>query len=604
MKNINFKNKEKGAALIIVIFFFIVISLSIIQSATIGAVTELRTYRTLATSKFAYVAAEAGVEDIFYREINSKLVPASETISLNGASATVNIVNISATQVDIYSTGNANNEIRKVYLSISKNKSVSFPYGAQVGEGGVTMSNNVTIDGIGLSKGDIYSDGQIVGAAGVTITGNAISSSGLRGDQIASSTVCQSDEVVGKSNPNIDYAQSFQMSATSSSAQLSKVSLYLKRNGNPTGASVDITADVSGRPATSALVTEPLAYSSVNTTYGWVDVDFTSPTTLNPGTTYWIVLHSSQNVSKYWYWCRSNSDTYATGTPLYKQDYTTAGAWTSVIGDLTFKTTFGGGVSMISSVTVKGNAKADTITGSTITKDAYYQSISGSTVGGTSYPGSPTPPYVPLPLSSTTIAQWESDALSGGVINGNCGIAGNAACNIFPLSIGPKKINGNLSVDGTLTVTGTLYVTGNISFANSQTIKCAFAYLGNSCIVIADGNVAVANNAVVLGSGTAGSFLMILSTLKGCYGSAGPGQCLASNSAMDLNNNLTGGLFYTTDSQIQIYNNVTVTAVIGYQLSLQNNATIKYDPALLNISFIPSTGSVTGAWNANRWNEY
>ena len=164
MNNINFKNKQKGAALIIVIFFFIVISLSIIQSATIGAVTELRTYRTLATSKFAYVAAEAGVEDIFYRTINSKLVPASETLTLNGASATVNIVNTSASQVDIYSTGNASNEIRKVYLSISKNKNVSFPYGAQIGEGGVTMGNNAKIDGIALAQGDIYADGQIVDA--------------------------------------------------------------------------------------------------------------------------------------------------------------------------------------------------------------------------------------------------------------------------------------------------------------------------------------------------------------------------------------------------------------------------------------------------------
>ncbi len=603
MNDMNIKNKEKGAALIIVIFFFIVISLSIIQSATIGAVTELRTYRTLATSKFAYVAAEAGVEDIFYRTINSRLVPASETITLNGASAVVNIVNTSTSQVDIYSTGNANNEIRKVYLSISKNKNVSLPYGAQIGEGGVTMSNNAKIDGSALAKGDIYADGQIVGAPGVTITGNAISSSGLVADQIASSTSCVTDETVGKLSPNIDYAQSFQMSGTSS-AQLSKVSLYLKRNGNATGANVLITSDFGGHPTTTALATQVLSYSSVSTTYGWVDINFTSPPTLNPGTTYWIVLDSTQSASKYWFWCRSNSDTYATGTPLYKDDYTTAGAWSAVTGDLTFKTTFGGGVSKIDSVSVSGTAKADTITNSSITTDAYYQTISATTVGGASYPGSATPPYVPLPISSSTITQWKSDAAGGGVINGNCGSAGNAACNTFPLTIGPKQINGNLSVDGTINVTGTLYVTGNISFTNGKTVQCAFAFLGNSCVVIADGYINVANNAIVLGSGTSGSYLMMLSTLKGCTGSGSGGQCIANSSAISISNNVSGALFYTTDSLIDISNNAVVTAVVGYMLSLTNNTEIKYDSSVANMSFRPSTIGVTGAWNANRWNEY
>ncbi len=602
MNNVNLKNKEKGAALIIVIFFFIVISLSIIQSATIGAVTELRTYRTLATSKFSYVAAEAGVEDIFYREINSKLVPASETITLNGASATVNIVNTSASQIDIYSTGNANNEIRKVYLSISKNKSVSFPYGAEVGEGGVTLKNNATIDGTGLIRGDIYADGQIVGAPGVTITGNAISSSGLATDQIASSTSCVSDEVAGKLNPNIDYAQSFQMSGTSS-AQLSKVSLYLKRNGNATGANVRITSDFGGHPTTTALATEPLSYSSVSTTYGWVDINFTAPATLNPSTTYWIVVDATQDASKYWYWCRSNSDTYATGTPLYKQDYSTSGAWSAVTGDLAFKTTFGGGVSKIDSVSVSGTAKADAITNSSITTDAYYQSIAATSVGGASYPGSATPPYVPLPISSSTITQWKSDAVGGGVINGNCGSAGNAACNTFPLSVGPKQINGNLSVDGTITVTGTLYVTGNIDFSNGKTLQCAFAFLGNSCVVIADGYINVANNSILLGSGTTGSYIMMLSTKIGCLGASGVG-CGTNFSAISISNNVSGALFYTTDSLIDISNNATVTAVVGYQLQLQNGTEIKYDSSVANMSFRPSTVGVTGAWNANRWNEY
>ncbi len=602
------KNQQRGAALIIVILFFITISISVVLSATIGAIVELRTYRTLVTSKVAYVAAEAGIEDIFFRTIREKSIPASQTLILSGATSTVTVVDVSATQRDIYATGNSKNEIRKIYLSILKNQSVSFPYGAQVGEGGITLKQNARIDGTGLALGDIYSDGQIVGASGVVVTGNAISASGLVGDQIASSTVCSTDEVVGRTNPNIDYAQSFQMSGTSS-AELAKVTLYVKRNGNATGANIRIVADSAGVPSTTALASQAMLYSSVSTTYGWVDVVFSAPATLNPGTTYWIILDATQDNGKYWYWCRSAIDSYATGTALYKQVWNIGGAWTGLAGDLAFKVTFGGGVSKIDDVNVSGLAKADAITDSTIGGDAYYQTISGSTVSGTAYPGSPTPPYVPLPLSTTTINQWKEDAASGGVINGDCGIGGLPECDTLPLFLGPKRINGDFNLDGgndpakVLTLTGTLYVTGNLVVENQGKIKCDFAYLGNSCVVIVDGTVNINNNAVLSGSGSSGSFVLILSTKEGCLGSGGVG-CTINDSAIAIENNVDGALFYTTDSLIDISNGVTITAVVGYMIQLQNNAEILYDSTVAGLSFAPSATTTTGAWNAIRWSEF
>lgn len=601
----NFTYRNRGAALIIVVFFFITISIAILQSATTGAISELRTYHSLATSKFAYVAAEAGIEDMFYRIINDKNVPSSETITLNGATSTVTVVLISDTEKDIYATGNTNSTYRKLYMKTTKNKSVPLSNGAQIGEGGITMKQGSKIDGLGLAKGNVYSDGQIVGVNGnePTITGNAVSSSGIVQDQIASSTTCTSDETVGRTNPNIDFAQSFQMSATSSSAQLTKVSLYIKRDGNATGANVRITADASGHPATTALATQALPYALAATTYGWVDLSFASPATLDPGVTYWIVFDSTQDNSKYWYWCRSNTDTYATGTPVYKQDWASGLAWNAVTGDLAFKTTFGAGISQIIDMKVTGTAKADTITTSKVTGDAYYQTISGSTVTGTSYPGSPTPPYVALPISSSTITQWKADAASGGTITGDCGDAGVAECNTFPLEIGPRKIDGNLSVDGEIQVNGTLYVTGNISFSGAETIHCALAFLGNSCVIIADGTIDIDNGSILDGSGSAGSFLMLLSTKKGCLGSGGSG-CTTNDSAIAIKNNVDGALFYTTDSLIDISNNAILTAVVGYMLQMQNGTTINYDASLVNLSFAPSATTTTGAWNVTRWNEY
>jgi Tfp pilus assembly protein PilX len=606
----NLPNRQRGAALIIVVFFFITISLAIIQSATTGAISELRTYRSLATSKFAYVAAEAGIEDVFYRIINDKNVPASETITLNGATSTVTVVLVSDTEKDIYATGNTDSQYRKLYMKTTKNKSVPLSNGAQIGEGGSTMKQGAKIDGLDLAKGDVYSDGQIKGVNGQepTITGNAISSSGIVEDQIASSTACTNDGIVGKTNPNIDFAQSFQLSATSSSAQLKKVSLYIKRDGNATGANIRITADSAGHPATTALATQALPYALAASTYGWVSVSFASPATLDPGVTYWIVLDSTQDNSKYWYWCRSNTDTYATGTPVYKQDWTSALAWNAVSGDLAFKTTFGAGISQIIDMKVTGIAKADTITTSQVTGDAYYQTISGSTVAGTAYPGSPTPPYVALPLSSSTINQWKTDAASGGITTGNCGTGGVEGCNTFPLQLGARRINGNLSIAGgeVLTVNGTIYVTGDIEIGAGGgvgTVKCAFAFLGNSCVIIADGFIRMRGGSILDGSGAAGSFLMMLSTKKGCLGSGGTG-CTTNDSAIALENSVDGALFYTTDSLIDISNNAILTAVVGYMLQMQNGTTINYDASLVNLSFAPSATTTTGAWNVTRWNEF
>lgn len=598
-------SKSRGAAMLLVVLFFVGISVAILQMVTLVAISELRLYNGLSTSKFAYVAAEAGIEDIFYRNITERNVPASETLSLNGATTTVTIVNTSATEMEIYSTGVAGQQVRKLYMKAVKNVNASFPYGAQVGLGGITMINNAWIDGIGLANGDVYSNGQIIGASGVYITGNAISASLIVPDPTASSTVCAVDETVGRTNPNIDYAQSFTISTTTP-LPLLKVSLYVKRNSNPTGANIRIVADNAGAPGTTSLATQVFDNSIVATTYGWVDVIMSIPPMLNPATTYWIVLDATQNNSKYWTWCRSNSDTYAGHSPYFKDNWSTAGAWTAVAGDMTFKITLGGGVSHIKDVDVSGVGKADTIENSDIAGDGYYQSLlSGSTVGGTSYPGSPTPPYVPLPLSSTTIAQWKAEATAGGTINGDCGVGGVAACNTFPLAMGPKKINGNLLINGNsdFVINGTLYVTGNVDLDNNSTVHCAFAYLGNSCVIIADGNITTLNGVDFDGSGMAGSFIMLLSTKQGCVGVAAAG-CTTNNSAISIQNNVDGALFYATDSLLDISNNTQATAVVGYKIQLQNNASINYNPTVASLTFTSSATTTTGSWNANLWNEF
>ena len=602
--------KSGGAALLVVIFFFISVSLAIVHSATIGAISELRTYRTLAASKFAYVAAEAGIEDVFYRTLNARNVPASVVIGLNKATSTISVTDVSATEKMIWATGNANDsQIRRLYMSTSKNTTnLGFFYGAQVGAGGITMSNNTRITGLNYptNRGDIYSNGNITGNPNVVVTGNAVSASSIALDETASSSSFVTDTEVGRTNPYIDFAQSFVISTTTTSLSLYKVSLYIKRT-TPTpaagSANIRIVNDVAGSPGTTVLASVALNSALVATSYGWVDFIFASPPMLDPFTTYWIVFDSTQ-AARYWSWYRGSTDTYTGGSSQYRQVWNSGAAWAGLTGDFGFNVSLGSGISEIDNVDVLGLARANTIKNSDITGDAYYSTISGTSVGGVSYTPSPTPPQIPLPLSSTTIAQWQADAESGGVINGNCGTAGNAACNTFPLSIGPRRINGNFVIDGDVTVTGTLFVTGSITSSNGRTIRCAAGYGPSSCIVMASSTINVSNNSNIYGSGTAGSFLMLLSTIKGCVGPGSTGVCTGLNSAISLSNNVGGALFYATDSQVDISNNAIITAIIAYKIDLTNNAEIHYDPLVANVSFAPASSGGIGTWRVNRWNEY
>lgn len=606
MKHLQKLIAKQGAALLITVFFFVVISVVIVLSMSTGAMSELRTYHTLVNSKYAYTASEGAGEDVLYRIITNKQVPTTEILALNNATASIDVFAISSTVKDLYARGTADAQVRKLYLQVSQSANAKFLYGAQVDKGGIIMDNNSSIVGTGLAHGDVYSNGKVIGAPGASVTGNVSVSTGIVPDVSASSTTCALDEVVGQTNPRIDYAQSFVMSGTTTDV-LAKVSFYLKRNGTPSAANIRIVADNSGQPGTVALATQSLSYVLVGTTYGWVDVIFASPATLTPGVTYWIVMDTAQNNSKYWYWCRSATNEYSNGLPLYKLSWSTAGAWSAVAGDLNFRTYFGKGVSQVDSVAVSGTVKADVITNTSVGGDAYYQTISGGSVSGTSYPGSPTPPQVNLPLSPAIIAQWESDAAAGGTIVGNCGTSGVAGCNTFPLTLGPKKIKGNLSVTNgaTLTISGTVYVTGSVDVSNNGTIRCAPSYLAKSCVLIADGSISVSNNALFFGSGTSGSFVLLLTTIEDCTGTGSTGTgCATGQSGIAISNNANGALFYAENSLVDISNNAVITAVVAYMLHLSNNTSIVYDSTVANISFTSNPSSSSSSWSMNRWNEF
>jgi hypothetical protein len=100
----------------------------------------------------------------------------------------------------------------------------------------------------------------------------------------------------------------------------------------------------------------------------------------------------------------------------------------------------------------------------------------------------------PIALPDFDRNYWISKAESGGIINGD--VSYNSGINY----LGPKRINGNLTVNtnATLVVTGPIYVTGNVSFNSNSIAKLDDSFDIDGTVILADGTIYMNNNSQVL----------------------------------------------------------------------------------------------------------
>ncbi len=311
-----------------------------------------------------------------------------------------------------------------------------------------------------------------------------------------------------------------------------------------------------------------------------------------------------------------NSEIRGAGTPptagnVYSNGPVIGENGAKITGDVTVATT----TLSLDGMIVYGTANTPKITNSKICGDAYYETIDSSSLSFVNNPksstcpipltpgtgaASSTPPRSNMPITSDIMNKWKNDAASMGTIIGDCGDEGAPECTIptdGTLSLGPKKINGNLVLTKkqTLIVTGTIYLTGHLDMDSSSgaTVKCDPSFGAYSCLIIVDGWVHIKNNAIFQGSGADGSYLMVISTLVGCNGGNETPSCTHHNASIDLHNNASGAIFYAGDSMIFLHNGVNATELVANKLHLDNNAIITYEQGLLNTQF--SSGPL-GVW--------
>lgn len=256
-----------------------------------------------------------------------------------------------------------------------------------------------------------------------------------------------------------------------------------------------------------------------------------------------------------------------------------------------------GPTGLIDGVHATSSAFAHTINNSDIDLDAYYQVISGTTVGGTSFPGSPDQMTSTMPIDDSLVSDWEIAAQAGGIISSPCPYLINS-----DVVIGPVKIECDLNISGTPTVTlnGVVWVTGNILIGNSSVIRINPALGGKSVPIIADNpadrllssKVKITNSSSFLGSGTEGSYILVLSQNNSAENGG-------NEKAIEVNNTANGDLLiYAGHGVIDLQNSISLKEVTGYKINLNNSAKIIYETGLASLLFTsgPGGGYVIESW--------
>lgn len=261
---------------------------------------------------------------------------------------------------------------------------------------------------------------------------------------------------------------------------------------------------------------------------------------------------------------------------------------------------------LVKQVRASSSVYSKNINSTTVGGDAYYQTISNSTVAGASHPGSSDQPTIEFPITDAQIAQWESDAAAGGVL-----ACGGATYTInSSIALGPKKIPCNVSIGGNgtvVTLNGAVWITGNLTIAGSGgagvQIRIADAVGDKSIVMIADnpsnktgsGQISISGNSNFYGStGNDDSYVMLISGNT----SAETG---GSNLGIDVVNGATGNvLVFAPHGEIRLQNNVNLREVTAYKLSVYNNAVVNY---LIGLSQPLFTSGPGGTWKIRHWKE-
>lgn len=524
--------------------------------------------------------AEAGIDNAIY-QLNQNPNYSGETTALGAGTFTTTVSTINQNTKRITATGNISyghglTTSRTIQTTASIDlTTISFSYGVQIGQGGLTMNNGSRVNGNVFSNGTISGEG--------VINGDALVAGGVAPAADQTWTNYNADFYLGSASSLANAAQSFIPSATNT---IAKVVVYMKKIGSPNDLTIKIVSDNNGVPSKTVLASGSINSSNITGSYAWIEGSLSSNPTLNAGQKYWLILIANVNASKYYYWGLDTGNGYANNIGMYSNNWNASTpVWTAAGGDFNFQIYMGAEVTGLTGVTVSGTAKSISMTDCTISGNAYFQTTNTCSVAGTQYPNTPPPSPQAFPISSAQITDWETAAASGGTI-GTYSLNNGATS-----TIGPIVIDGNLTINNgsILIIKGPIWVKGNVDLNNNSKILVDGSLGDNGTVLIADkpgsttttGKITLNNNAVGAGNGQPNSALLFISTYNG------------ASDAIVINNNASSSVFFAPYGTINVNNNADMWELTGYRITLNNNATVNYQSGLQNATFSNGPG---GSW--------
>ncbi len=268
--------------------------------------------------------------------------------------------------------------------------------------------------------------------------------------------------------------------------------------------------------------------------------------------------------------------------------------------------------------------------------------------------GDPSP--VAFPVSDANITEWKDAVTNGiGTISGGWTYNGNLTIGSSGTTTSTlKKVVGNLSVncdDSHDSSFGDIYVTGNISFGSSCEVslgniqvdgtfstggssEVTFGYLkvgssatinsdtfmknvawivGNLTIggsskfqlapnlgvsdgyVVVDGKVDVGGSGAAMGSGTNGSYIVIVTTSQCPFS----GSC-SGNPAINISGSAGSVVLVAPYGQVSISGSGKAKSVVGKKMLMSGSAELEYESGLTDLDFV---NGPMGSWTVDSWRE-
>ena len=210
MKN-NINTTQNGFVTMITLLFFMSMIMVIVFSLSTVVLTTNKITKNSLASVQSYYTAESGLEDGILRVMKSYEYDAVNSFDLSSDAQVAQNITQAGDTTTINSLASFENNKREIQAEMTITVSdISFYYGVQVGEGGLTMANPSTI------SGNLYSNGTVTGQnnSSSLIDGDVSVATGMNLDHAHG--VYNADTLFGSNNPHpasglpvIDVAQSF-----------------------------------------------------------------------------------------------------------------------------------------------------------------------------------------------------------------------------------------------------------------------------------------------------------------------------------------------------------------------------------------------------------